>query len=79
MSALRKFFKENAALAPLFLIVGVGIVASGAHLTRMATKGPDVVFDRKKNPFPWQNVQPDQNTKLMAVNQKFDKTARESY
>lgn len=42
------------------------------YVTRLA-RGPDVVWDRKNNPQPWQHVEPGTNTKLMSVNQKFDK------
>ena len=42
------------------------------YLTRLA-RGPDVIWDRTNNPTPWNNVEPGTNTKLMSVNQQFDK------
>ena len=43
------------------------------YLSRLA-RGPDVIWDRKNNPTPWNNVEPGTNTKLMSVNQQFDKS-----
>ncbi len=48
------------------------MIALRRYLTRLA-RGPDVIWDRKNNPTPWNNVEPGTNTKLMAVNQQFDK------
>lgn len=42
------------------------------YISRLA-RGPDIIWDRKNNPTPWNNVEPGTNTKMMAVNQKFDK------
>ncbi|GAC93386.1 hypothetical protein PHSY_000951 [Pseudozyma hubeiensis SY62] len=42
------------------------------YLSRLA-RGPDVIWDRKNNPTPWNNVEPGTNTKMMSVNQQFDK------
>ena len=66
-------------LVPLFACVGAGVVGSAFYIARMGIKGPDVVINRKTNPFPWQNVAPNQNTKFMAVNQKFEETARPAF
>ena len=41
-------------------------------MSRLA-RGPDVIWDRKNNPTPWNNVEPGTNTKMMSVNQQFDK------
>uniref|UniRef100_V5ETN1 NADH dehydrogenase [ubiquinone] 1 alpha subcomplex subunit 4 n=1 Tax=Kalmanozyma brasiliensis (strain GHG001) TaxID=1365824 RepID=V5ETN1_KALBG len=42
------------------------------YLSRLA-RGPDVIWDRKNNPTPWNNVEPGTNTKMMSVNQQFEK------
>ena len=76
MSALTPF---GSKLAPLFICVGAGFVGSMLYLARMGIKGPDVVFNRKGNPYPWQKIEPDQNVKFMSVNQKFEGRTREEY
>lgn len=45
------------------------------YLTRLA-RGPDVVWDRKNNPTPWNNVEPGTQTKLMTVNVSTDEHAK---
>lgn len=44
---------------------------SHAHFSD--TESISVVVWTKSNPTPWNNVKQDENVKLMAVNQKFDK------
>lgn len=38
-----------------------------------SNSGPEVVWDRTRNPYPWQNIDQNTQVKLMTVNQKFDK------
>lgn len=45
---------------------------AGWYLTRLA-RGPEVVWDRRNNPYPWQNIDQDTQVKLMTVNQQFSK------
>ena len=35
--------------------------------------GPEVVWDRHHNPYPWRNIDQGTQLKLMTVNQQFDK------
>lgn len=42
-------------------------------LISIILSGPEVVWDRSNNPYPWQNIGQDTQVKLMTVNQKFDK------
>ncbi|CAG8670926.1 13022_t:CDS:2, partial [Ambispora gerdemannii] len=51
---------------------GVAVCGSAWYLTRLA-RGPEVVWDRKNNPQPWNNIDQDTQVKLFAINQKFDK------
>ncbi|PWZ02400.1 hypothetical protein BCV70DRAFT_198685 [Testicularia cyperi] len=57
---------------PIYVITGIAAGGATWYLSRLA-RGPDVIWDRKNNPTPWNNVEPGTNTKLMAVNQQFDK------
>ncbi|KAF9008841.1 hypothetical protein BDQ17DRAFT_1236739 [Cyathus striatus] len=56
---------------PIYVIIG-GVVAGATwYVTRLAF-GPTIIWTRS-NPTPWNSIQPDESTKLMNVNQKFDK------
>jgi len=57
---------------PIYVVVGIAVSGAGWYMTRLA-RGPDVVWT-KTNPQPWNTVKPEENTKLMSVNQKFDKS-----
>lgn len=48
-------FKRHPSLIPLVVIVGCGMTMSVAYLLRLALKSPDVSWDRKNNPEPWQH------------------------
>ncbi|XP_067127511.1 NADH dehydrogenase [ubiquinone] 1 alpha subcomplex subunit 4-like 2 [Centruroides vittatus] len=50
-------FKRHPSLIPLVVIVGSGMVMSAAYLLRLALKSPDVSWDRKNNPEPWQHYE----------------------
>ncbi|EJU06482.1 hypothetical protein DACRYDRAFT_44631 [Dacryopinax primogenitus] len=58
---------------PIYVVVLGAVSGAGWYLTRLA-RGPDVIWDRKNNPTPWNNVTQDMNTKMMAVNARFDKS-----
>ncbi|KAI9255494.1 NADH-ubiquinone reductase complex 1 MLRQ subunit-domain-containing protein [Sporodiniella umbellata] len=60
-------------IIPIYAVVGGACGLAGWYLTRLA-RGPEVVWDRTNNPYPWQNIDQDTQVKLMTVNQKFDKT-----
>ncbi|KAI8140171.1 WD40-repeat-containing domain protein [Fennellomyces sp. T-0311] len=59
-------------IIPIYVTVGGACGLAGWYLTRLA-RGPDVVWDRRNNPYPWQNIDQNTQVKLMTVNQKFDK------
>lgn len=60
-------------VVPIFVTVGGALGLSTWYLTRLA-RGPEVVWDRTNNPYPWQNIDQNTQVKFMTVNQKFDKT-----
>ncbi|KAF9468844.1 hypothetical protein BDZ94DRAFT_1152895 [Collybia nuda] len=68
-----KFMKNWFAVEQRFSYVIVGTVVTGAAwYTYRLSMGSGVVWT-KANPTPWNNVEQGENTKLMAVNQKFEK------
>ncbi|XP_064468944.1 cytochrome c oxidase subunit NDUFA4-like isoform X2 [Ornithodoros turicata] len=46
--------KKHPALIPLVVIVGAGAVGAVFYITRLATRNPDVSWNKKGNPEPWQ-------------------------
>ncbi|CAG8635042.1 8270_t:CDS:2, partial [Acaulospora morrowiae] len=67
---IRNWYKPE--IIPLCGIVGVAVTGACWILGHSA-KGPDVIWDRKNNPTPWNNVEEGTQVKLLTVNQKFDK------
>jgi len=57
---------------PIYAVIGLAVGGASWYLVRLA-QGPNVVWT-KNNPTPWNTVKPDENTKLMAVNQKFERS-----
>jgi len=74
MSNLR-WIKKNwyaPEAIPIYVVMGVAVSGAAWYAARLA-RGPQVVWDRKNNPQPWLNVDQGTQTKMMTVNQKFDK------
>ncbi|KAF0403435.1 hypothetical protein F8M41_009244 [Gigaspora margarita] len=73
-AASRGFMRNwyRVEILPIYAVTGVAVVGASWYLTRLA-RGPDVIWDKKNNPTPWNNVDQGTQVKLMAVNQKFDR------
>uniref|UniRef100_A0A8D0HKI0 Cytochrome c oxidase subunit NDUFA4 n=1 Tax=Sphenodon punctatus TaxID=8508 RepID=A0A8D0HKI0_SPHPU len=56
--------KKHPSLAPLFLFCGGGGLAAGLYLMRLALFNPDVSWDRKNNPEPWNKLEPTDQYKV---------------
>uniref|UniRef100_A0A669B154 Cytochrome c oxidase subunit NDUFA4 n=1 Tax=Oreochromis niloticus TaxID=8128 RepID=A0A669B154_ORENI len=70
-----KLKKEN--LIPLFIFISGGATMSVLALTRAALKNPDVSWDHKNNPEPWNKMEPNQQYKLLAVNMDYSKLKKD--
>ncbi|XP_014217017.1 cytochrome c oxidase subunit NDUFA4 [Copidosoma floridanum] len=46
--------KKNPALIPLFICLGVGMAGAVFYTIRLAARCPDVSWNKKKNPEPWE-------------------------
>ncbi|NXC22794.1 NDUA4 oxidase, partial [Corythaeola cristata] len=51
-------------LIPLFLIIGSGGIGAGLYLMRLAMFNPDVCWDKKNNPEPWNKLSPNDQYKV---------------
>ncbi|RDD40777.1 Cytochrome c oxidase subunit NDUFA4 [Trichoplax sp. H2] len=67
---IRHVGAKHPGLIPLFVIIGIGVAGAGYYTFRLATHTTDVVWNRKKNPYPWLEVGPNENTKFVVVDRK---------
>ncbi|XP_014275376.1 cytochrome c oxidase subunit NDUFA4 [Halyomorpha halys] len=49
--------KKHTALIPLFVCVGIGCAGSLFYLGRLAVRNPEVSWNKKGNPEPWQEYE----------------------
>uniref|UniRef100_A0A673HB44 Cytochrome c oxidase subunit NDUFA4 n=1 Tax=Sinocyclocheilus rhinocerous TaxID=307959 RepID=A0A673HB44_9TELE len=62
-------------LIPLFIFIGGGCTMSLTYLARLALRNPDVCWDRKNNPEPWNKLGPnDQGRFRVGVGVDVNKT-----
>ncbi|KAL9712756.1 hypothetical protein Ac2012v2_003993 [Leucoagaricus gongylophorus] len=57
---------------PIYVIIGGVCVGASWYLGRLAF-GSQVIWT-KSNPTPWNTIKPEEGTKLMEVNQRFEKS-----
>ncbi|KAI3628571.1 hypothetical protein GLX27_002365 [Malassezia furfur] len=58
---------------PIIFLTGFALAGAGWYLTRLA-RGPEVIWDKKNNPTPWNSIEPGTQYKLYNINGQFDKT-----
>ncbi|KNZ75694.1 NADH dehydrogenase [ubiquinone] 1 alpha subcomplex subunit 4 [Termitomyces sp. J132] len=68
-SFMKNWFAIEAI--PIYAIIGTVVCGATWYTYRLAM-GPSVVWT-KSNPTPWNSIEPDQNTKMLTVNQKFER------
>ncbi|KAL4659247.1 NADH dehydrogenase-like [Arapaima gigas] len=73
VSLIRRQMKNHPALIPLFIFIGGGATMSALYLARLALRNPDVSWDRKNNPEPWNKLGPTDQYKFFAVNTDYSK------
>lgn len=54
LNLMTPLFAIFTQLIPLFVSLGVGVAMATFYTLRLATQNPDVTWDRKNNPEPWQ-------------------------
>ncbi|XP_053155432.1 NADH dehydrogenase [ubiquinone] 1 alpha subcomplex subunit 4-like 2 [Hemicordylus capensis] len=59
--------KRHPGLIPLISFIGLGLGSATLYLLRLALYSPDVSWDRKNNPEPWNKLSPSDQYKFMAV------------
>uniref|UniRef100_A0A8B9ZVH9 NADH dehydrogenase [ubiquinone] 1 alpha subcomplex subunit 4-like 2 n=1 Tax=Anas zonorhyncha TaxID=75864 RepID=A0A8B9ZVH9_9AVES len=59
--------RPSSLLVPLIGFISVGLGSAVLYLLRLALYSPDVSWDRKNNPEPWNKLGPTDQYKFMAV------------
>ncbi|KIY48759.1 hypothetical protein FISHEDRAFT_73345 [Fistulina hepatica ATCC 64428] len=75
MSFLKRGFMKNWFAVeglPIVAIVTI-VISGGTWFAFHSARGPTIQWS-KANPTPWNTIEADQGTKLVGVNQKFEKT-----
>ena len=70
MSSLRLMMNTIRHHTPLWPLVGFvvgGLSLAGIALVRIGIRNPEVVFDRKNNPRPWERIKPHTVVKFVDV------------
>ncbi|XP_028674838.1 cytochrome c oxidase subunit NDUFA4L [Erpetoichthys calabaricus] len=65
--------RKHPSLIPLFLFIGAGSAGATLYLARLAMRNPDVCWDRKNNPEPWNKLAPTDQYKFYSVNVDYSK------
>ncbi|XP_006880304.1 PREDICTED: NADH dehydrogenase [ubiquinone] 1 alpha subcomplex subunit 4-like [Elephantulus edwardii] len=77
---LRQIFsqaKKHPSLIPLFVFIGAGGTGAALYVMRLALFNPDVCWDRKNNPEPWNKLGPNDQYKFYSVNVDYNKLKKE--
>ncbi|CAH2040062.1 unnamed protein product, partial [Iphiclides podalirius] len=64
--------KKHKALIPLYVCTGVGCLGAMFYVIRLATRSPDVSWNKKTNPEPWQEYR-DKQYKFYSPNIDYSK------
>uniref|UniRef100_A0A803VVR3 Cytochrome c oxidase subunit NDUFA4 n=4 Tax=Passeriformes TaxID=9126 RepID=A0A803VVR3_FICAL len=64
-------------LIPLFVIIGSGGVGAGLYLMRLAMFNPDVSWDKKNNPEPWNKMSPSDQYKFVSINMDYSRLKKD--
>ncbi|KFO22168.1 Methylglutaconyl-CoA hydratase, mitochondrial [Fukomys damarensis] len=69
--------KTHPSLIPLFIFIGAGGTGAALYLTRLALFNPNVSWDRKNNPEPWNKLGTNEQYKFYSVNVDYSKMKKE--
>ncbi|KAJ2483118.1 hypothetical protein IWW56_000638 [Coemansia sp. RSA 2131] len=67
---MRHWYRSE--LIPLY-VTTVAAVGVCGYFSARALKSPDVVWNKRENPYPWLDVQQNENTKMLDPAGRFEK------
>ncbi|PZC72445.1 hypothetical protein B5X24_HaOG211140 [Helicoverpa armigera] len=59
--------KKHKALIPLYVCVGIGCAGAVFYIGRLATRNPDVSWNKKTNPEPWEEYRAKQYKSIKSL------------
>ncbi|XP_023364765.1 cytochrome c oxidase subunit NDUFA4-like [Otolemur garnettii] len=65
--------KKHLSLIPLFVFIEAGSTRAALYVLSLALFTPDVSWDRKNNPEPWNKLGPADQYKFYSVNVDYSK------
>ncbi|KAA0705907.1 Cytochrome c oxidase subunit NDUFA4 [Triplophysa tibetana] len=77
LGTISRQLRSHPALIPLFFFIGGGCAMSLSYLARLAISNPDVCWDKKNNPEPWNKLGPNHQYKFYAVNMDYKKLEKD--
>uniref|UniRef100_A0A4X2LU08 Cytochrome c oxidase subunit NDUFA4 n=1 Tax=Vombatus ursinus TaxID=29139 RepID=A0A4X2LU08_VOMUR len=69
--------KKHRSLIPLFVYIGVGETGATLYILHLVPFNPDVSWDRRNNPEPWNKMNPTDQYKFYSVNVDYSKLKKE--
>ncbi|KAF5928341.1 hypothetical protein HPG69_014946, partial [Diceros bicornis minor] len=69
--------KRHPGLIPMIGFIGLGMGSAALYLLRLALRSPDVCWDRKNNPEPWNRLSPNDQYKFLAVSTDYKKLKKD--
>uniref|UniRef100_UPI00398F768C cytochrome c oxidase subunit NDUFA4-like n=1 Tax=Pristiophorus japonicus TaxID=55135 RepID=UPI00398F768C len=77
LGSMLRQLKTHPSLIPLLVFIGVGSFGASLYLLRLAVRNPDVSWNRKNNPEPWNNMAPTEQYKFFTVNMDYSKLKKD--
>ncbi|CAD7687223.1 unnamed protein product [Nyctereutes procyonoides] len=69
--------KKRPSWSPLFIFIGTAGTGAALDVLRLALFNPDVSWDRKNNPEPWNKLGPNDKHKFYSVSVDYSKLKKE--
>ncbi|XP_050656282.1 cytochrome c oxidase subunit NDUFA4-like [Macaca thibetana thibetana] len=69
--------KKHPSLIPLFVFIGAGGTGVALFVLHLALFNPDVSWDRKNNPEPWNKWGPNDQNEFYSLNIDYSKLKKE--
>ena len=61
------FIAVTVDVLPIWVLMS-GAVGAAGFMSYRAAKGPDVIWDKRNNPTPWNSIKPEEGVKLVQIN-----------
>lgn len=69
--------KKHPGLIPMIGFIGLGMGSAALYLLRLALRSPDVCWDHKNNPEPWNRLSPNDQYKFLAISTDYKKLKKD--